>query len=33
VTVQKGADAVEMTDVARGGCNGCHDGSMRIHVP
>ena len=33
ITVQKGADTVQMTDAGSGGCNGCHDTSFRIHLP
>lgn len=33
VTVHKGADTMQMIDVASGGCNGCHDGSFRVHLP
>jgi len=33
VTIDKGADTVEMLDVASGHCNDCHDARFRIHLP
>lgn len=33
VTLGKGGDSALMTDVVGGGCNGCHDGGFRIHLP